>query len=209
MERSAIILAGGFSSRFAQDKGLLQLSNKPLVKHVLDVVNNIVDERLLILRSKTQVEKYSKIVGPNVNIFFDNSKEHGPLVGALKGFEESQGKYSLLLPCDTPLVSRDILNLLLELCINRNAAIPRWPNCYMEPLQAVYCTEPALEASAEAIGLGEFNMQAMVDKLRNVRYVSTLVLQQLDPELKTFFNVNTLLDLRKVELMLEHGDKRD
>ncbi len=209
MERSAIILAGGFSSRFAQDKGLLQLSNKPLVKHVLDVVNNIVDERLLILRSKTQVEKYSKIVGPNVNIFFDNSKEHGPLVGALKGFEESQGKYSLLLPCDTPLVSRDILNLLLELCINRNAAIPRWPNCYMEPLQAVYCTGPALEASAEAIGLGEFNMQAMVDKLRNVRYVSTLVLQQLDPELKTFFNVNTLLDLRKAELMLEHGDKRD
>jgi molybdopterin-guanine dinucleotide biosynthesis protein A len=208
LETSAIILAGGFSSRFAQDKGLLQLSNKPLVKHVLDVVSNIVDERLLILRSKTQVEKYSKIAGSNVNIFFDDSEEHGPLVGALRGFEEAQGKYSLLLPCDTPLVSKDILNLLLELCINRNAAIPRWPNCYMEPLQAVYCTEPALEASAEAVDLGEFNMQAMVDKLRKVRYVSTLVLQQLDPELKTFFNVNTPLDLRKAELMLKHGNKR-
>lgn len=209
MERSAIVLAGGFSSRFGQDKGLLQLSSKPLVKHVLDVVNNIVDERLLIVGSKTQVEKYCKIVGPNVNIFVDNAKEQCALVGALKGFEEAQGKYSLLLPCDTPLVSRDILTLLLELCVNRNAAIPRWPNCYMEPLQAVYCTRPALEAAAEAVRSGKLNMQAMVDKLRHVRYVSTLVLQQLDPELKTFFNVNTPLDLRKAELMLKRADKRD
>jgi molybdopterin-guanine dinucleotide biosynthesis protein A len=209
LERSAIVLAGGFSSRFGQDKGLLQLSSKPLVKHVLDVVNNIVDERLLIVGSETQVEKYCKIVGPNVNIFVDNAKEQCALVGALKGFEEAQGKYSLLLPCDTPLVSRDILTLLLELCVNRNAAIPRWPNCYMEPLQAVYCTRPALEAAAEAVRSGKLNMQAMVDKLRHVRYVSTLVLQQLDPELKTFFNVNTLLDLRKAELMLKRADKRD
>jgi molybdopterin-guanine dinucleotide biosynthesis protein A len=209
LETSAIILAGGFSSRFAQDKGLLRLSNKPLVKHVLDAVNNIADERLLILGSKAQVEKYRKIAGSNTSIFFDNAKEHSPLVGALKGFEEAKGKYSLLLPCDTPLVSRDILTLLLELCVNRNAAVPRWPNCYVEPLQAVYCTRPALEAAAEAVRTGELNMQAMVDRLRNVRYVSTLVLQQLDPELRTFFNVNTPLDLRKAELMLRRAHKKD
>jgi molybdopterin-guanine dinucleotide biosynthesis protein A len=49
----------------------------------------------------------------------------------------------------------------------------------------------------------------MVDRLRNVRYVSTLVLQQLDPELRTFFNVNTPLDLRKAELMLRRAHKKD
>jgi len=42
----------------------------------------------------------------------------------------------------------------------------------------------------------------MVNKLRGVRYISTLVLQQLEPELRTFFNINTPLDLKKAELML-------
>jgi GTP:adenosylcobinamide-phosphate guanylyltransferase len=45
-------------------------------------------------------------------------------------------------------------------------------------------------------------MQAMVDKLRGVRYVSTLVLEQLDPELNTFINVNTAFDLKKAEAIL-------
>jgi molybdopterin-guanine dinucleotide biosynthesis protein A len=37
----------------------------------------------------------------------------------------------------------------------------------------------------------------MIERMRAVRFVSTLVVQELDPELKTFFNVNTLLDLKR------------
>jgi molybdopterin-guanine dinucleotide biosynthesis protein A len=122
----------------------------------------------------------------------------------LTGFEEASGEFSLLLPCDTPLASRDILSLLLELCPGRNACVPRWPNGYVEPLQAAYRTEPALEASKIAFRAGKFNVQAMLDRLQCVRYVSTLVLKQLDPELRTFFNVNTPLDLKKAEQMLSH-----
>jgi molybdopterin-guanine dinucleotide biosynthesis protein A len=43
----------------------------------------------------------------------------------------------------------------------------------------------------------------MVDRLRNVRYISTLVLEQLNPDLSTFFNVNTALDLKKAEAILK------
>lgn len=205
MERSAIILAGGFSSRLGQDKGLVQLSNRPLVKHVLDKTKDLVDERLVVVSSKVQAERYSNVLGEHANVLVDDAGVQGPLAGATTGFERAQGKYSLLLPCDTPFVSRDILHLLLELCINRNAAVPRWPNCYTEPLQAVYCTRPALEAARNALLSGKFNLQAMVDKLQRVRYVSTLVLEQLDPRLRTFFNVNTALDLKKAEVMLKRS----
>jgi molybdopterin-guanine dinucleotide biosynthesis protein A len=88
------------------------------------------------------------------------------------------------------------------MCINRYAVIPRWPNGYIEPLQAVYCAKPAYESAKNALSEGKLNVQSMVDKLRGVRYVSTLVLQQLDPELRTFFNINTPLDLKKAESML-------
>jgi len=212
LERSAIILAGGFSSRFGQDKGLLLLAGKPLIKHVFNAVDKIVDEKIVVVSSKDQAENYMKVSDSSINIFIDKTsmnKTQSPLIGALTGFKEAHGKYALLLPCDTPLVSRDVISLLFELCINRNAVIPRWPNCYIEPLQAVYFTKPACEAAKSALDEGKLNMQSMVDKLHSVRYVSTLVLQQLDPELNTFFNVNTPLDLRKAENMLKFIEKRN
>jgi molybdopterin-guanine dinucleotide biosynthesis protein A len=202
LQASGIILAGGFSSRFGQDKGLLQLGGRPLVKHVLDSLQTVVDEIIVVVSLRAQAEKYAKVVSSGCKVLVDSTGLHGPLAGTLTGFEAASGEYSLLLPCDTPFVSPDVLSLLAELCINRNAAIPRWPNCYVEPLQAVYRTKPAAEAAAKALCTGEVNLQAMVNKLLGVRYVSTLVIEQLDSGLRTFFNINTPMDLKKAETML-------
>jgi molybdopterin-guanine dinucleotide biosynthesis protein A len=202
--KSAIILAGGVSSRFGLDKGLLRLANKPLIRHVLDAVVSTVDEGIVVVSSEAQCESYKEVAGPNVQVTIDKTDIQGPLVGALTGFEAAHGDYSLLLPCDTPLASREVLSLLLELCIDKNAAIPRWPNGYIEPLQAAYRTKPALKAAEIALEEKQFNLHCIVDKLRGVRYVSTLVIHQLDPMLRTFFNVNTPLDLRKAEGLIRH-----
>jgi len=43
----------------------------------------------------------------------------------------------------------------------------------------------------------------MIDNLRGVRYVSTMVLEQLEPDLLTFFNVNTPQDLKKADSLLK------
>ena len=202
MDRTAIILAGGFSTRLGGEKGLALLANKPLIMHVLDAVDAVVEEKIVVVSSNLQAEKFAKILGSNVKITVDKNKIQSPLVGALTGFHEALGEYALLLPCDTPLVSKDILALLLELCIGKNAVIPRWPNGYIEPLHAAYCVKPALEAAEKALGEGRLDMRSMVEKMRNIRYVSTLVFQQFDPQLKMFFNVNTPLDLKKAEALL-------
>jgi molybdopterin-guanine dinucleotide biosynthesis protein A len=206
LEKSAIILAGGFSRRFGQDKGLLLLANKPLIKHVLDAIDNVADEKIVVVSSKNQAESYAKAAGSEVKVFIDEGNVQSPLVGSLKGFKEVRNEYALLLPCDTPLISKDIISLLFDLCPNKNAVIPRWPNGYIEPLQAVYRTKTALEAAEKALNEGRLNMQSMVDKLRGIRYVSTIVLRQLDPELKSFFNVNTPMDLKRAERMLKGKD---
>jgi molybdopterin-guanine dinucleotide biosynthesis protein A len=205
MNSSAIVLAGGSSERFGKEKGLVQLANKPLVGHVLDVVEEVADEKIVVVSSPDQSERYAKIVGLDVRVVIDKGNIHGPLVGALAGFEVAHSECSLLLACDTPLVSREVLSLLLELCMDRNAAIPRWPNGYSEPLQAAYRTKPAFDAAERALKEGRMKVQCMVDEMTGVRYVSTLVIQQLDPTLKTFLNVNTALDFRKAEGLLMAG----
>jgi len=206
---SAIILAGGSSSRLGEDKSLVLLANKPLVQYVLDAVEKIADEKIVAINSKAKIEVFRKTVDSDVKVVADNPqyKVHSPLVGALTGFEKACGEYSLLLSCDTPFISREVVTLLLELRVKKSAVVPRWPNGYIEPLQAVYHTQRALEAAEKTLEDERFSMRSMVEKLRGVRYVSTLVLQQLDLELRTFFNVNTLLDLKKAEFLLKHGKR--
>ena len=203
MDRSAIVLVGGVSSRFGQDKGLMEIANKPLIKYVLDAVSPVVDETILVSNSQDRIAEYAKVVATDVRFAIDLCESKGPLIGALTGFEFAHGKYALLLPFDTPFVSRDVVSLLFELCLGKAAAIPRWPNGQIEPLHAVYQTKAALEAAKIAVSEGKLNVRAMIEKLRGVRYVSTLVIQQLDPELKTFFNINTPLDLKKAIAMVK------
>ena len=129
------------------------------------------------------------------------------MVGALTGFKAVNGEYSLLLPVDTPFVSREVLSLLFELCVGKAAAVPRWTNNEIEPLHAVYRTKEALKATEETFAQSEEDMQAMVNRLRGVRYISTMVIEQLDPDLRTFFNVNTALDLKKASAMIKQRNK--
>lgn len=202
MEKSAVVLAGGFSKRFGQDKGLLELAGKPLILHILDKVSTVVDEVLVVVSSKSQEKAYTCFLKQKAKIVIDKYETQNPLVGALTGFEKAQGKYSLLLPCDTPFVSSQIASFLLELCVNKDAVIPRWPNGHIEPLQAVYYTKSALNVADKALEDKKQNMHSMIASLKKVRYVSTLVLKQIDPKLTTFFNINTPKDLRKAEHML-------
>jgi len=203
LQKSAVILAGGFSRRFGRDKGLVNLDGKPLVRHVIDRASKVVDEVLVVVSSKEQKNKFETILPEKANLVIDKDESQSPLVGAITGFESAKGEYSLLLPCDTPLVSTQILQFLLDMCTNRSAAIPRWPSGYIEPLQAVYHTKSSLTAAKTALAQGNRNMRSMINNLKGVRYVSTMVLEQLEPDLLTFFNVNTPQDLKKAESILK------
>ena len=202
LQRSAIILAGGFSRRFGSDKGLVVLANKPLVVHVIERISPVVDEVLLVVSSEIQKQSFEPILENKAKLIIDKDDSQSPLIGAITGFETAKGEYSLLLPCDTPLVSTKIVQFFLDLCTNRSAVIPRWPSGYIEPLQAVYHTKSALTAAKKALAAGSMNMRSMIDNLMGVRYVSTMVLEQMEPELVTFFNVNTPQDLQKASAIL-------
>ena len=93
------------------------------------------------------------------------------LTGALIGFERAEGKYSLLLPFDTPFVSKDIVDLMFDLCCGRSAVVPKWPDQQTEPFPAVYQTEGAIGVAQIAIIENMFNMGSMIEKMRGVRFL--------------------------------------
>lgn len=201
---SAIVVAGGVSKRFGQNKALVELAGKPLVSYVVDKAISVVDDVTVVVNSETQKKKIAEAVNKKTRIMVDQADVQTPLAGALTGFEAVQTEYAILLACDTPFLSPKILSLLLEVSANRSAAIPRWSNGNIEPLHASYHASAAAKATKTAIENGRFDMRAMVDNMRKVRYISTMVLRQLDPKLTTFFNINSPNDLRQAEAMIKH-----
>jgi len=182
---------------------LRNLVGKTLVTHVLDRVATVANEIIVVAGSATQQSVLFQAVGQKARVIVDSYGNHSPLIGALTGLENTEADYALLLPCDAAFVSRDIAQLLLDLCEGRSAAIPRWPDGKIEPLQAAYDVKLAREAAQTAYHEGKRDMIGMIVCLRNIRYISTLVLRQYDAKLATFFNINTVEDWRRAEAVLK------
>lgn len=198
MSRSAIILSNDSQAKFNEDKySSLKLNGEPLLNHIVEALKGVVTEVIVVLNSNDQKDSFAKNLPSYVRFLVNIDSSKGLLAGALTGFEASQGKHSLLLPINMPFVSKEVVSLLFELCIGKAAAIPRWPNQEIEPLQAVYDTKQALEAAKQALANDENDVSAIASSLRGVRFVSTLVIEQIDPEFRSFIRVNSPLDLKK------------
>ena len=205
-DRTAIILAGGRSQRLKADKGLINLAGKPLILHVIERIEDLVDEIIVCVKTDTQLSLYSQVLPKKSKLVSDiQGFPEGPLTGTLTGLMNAKGKYSLILPCDTPFISKKVASLLFDVAVGVDAAIPRWPNGYIEPLQTVYMTKPALEAARRAINDNNLKMQSMISLLKRVRYISTIVIREIDPKMLTFLNINTPLELRRAESLIRKG----
>ena len=200
LERSAIILAGGMSKEFDGDKAVLELEGKPLLSYVVESVKGIAEEVIVVTDSQDIADAYAKVV-PSAK-FVVNQAPSGDLLGeVIAGFEAAQGEYSLILPSGSPFVSHELVTLLFECCVGKAAVVPRWTNQEIEPLHAVYDTKMALEAAKALLAEGGSDMVELVERLRGVRYLSTMVIEQLDPEFRSFFTVTTPVALKKALAM--------
>ncbi len=117
MERTAIILAGGNSSRMGEDKGLMLIKGKPMIKHVIDIVEGVV-ENIIIVSNNEEYNQFGYTVLP------DEIKGKGPLGGIYTGLLHSKTELNLVLSCDIPYVNANVLNLLISHSKGYDITIP-------------------------------------------------------------------------------------
>ena len=114
-----IILAGGKSSRFGEDKSTVKLGNKTLLDHTVNKIENEFNEILVISNNKELNFKNKKI-----RVIEDCIKgQLGPLVGiltAMKWIKENKKDYRWVasFPCDTPFFDINLTNKLKLKTIN-------------------------------------------------------------------------------------------
>lgn len=156
LECTGIILAGGRSLRMGEDKGLVLLKNKAMVSHVIDALKPLVSE-ILIIANTQGYEQFGLKVQP------DLQPDCGPMGGLLTGLTHSQTDWNLVLSCDTPFVSTELLAYLQSKAHTQKAILPVHKG-QIEPLIGLY-HRSCRTIFTELIKQREFKMRYAVRQL--------------------------------------------
>jgi molybdenum cofactor guanylyltransferase len=207
--RSAIILCGGRSRRMGQDKGLMSLDNELLIIHIIETLEELVDEILVVLRDENQLKTYKthidnyKTQHPNnkseIKLINDLEMDKGPLVGILSGLLQVKGRGAIVLPCDSPFVSHSFVNKIFKSSQENKenkfeAVVPKWPDGSLEPLHAYYF-KTCIPSIQNRLLEGFLNVKSIF-KIINVNYVDV---NFLDSEKISFKNLNRPEDIYSTE----------
>jgi molybdenum cofactor guanylyltransferase len=195
---SGIVLAGGRSTRLGQDKALLLLPDgRPLVAHVVTRLAPLVSEVIVVAADGERLGCLAAQLVPDV--FPDG----GALGGVYAGLAAAREEYALVVACDMPLLSIPLLRHLLASSRDFDALLPRTADGQVEPLHAIY-SKACLEPIRRQLDAGRRRIVSFLDDVR-VRYVEEAELRRFDPELRSFFNVNTPADLAALPRLLHQA----
>ena len=195
--RSGLILAGGRSTRFGGgDKAIKPVDGQPMICRARDALKaSGVDEIIVSVRDEAQRALQAPVLHEHLPFVVDELHEIGPMAGLLAGLSAAHGEYVVVVACDMPFISPEIIFLLLQAAEGHDAAVPVREKGYVEPLHAVYRREPAIAAIKKATGAGNSRVAAVLHYLVDVVYVPVESLRKIDPELRTFANINRAEDL--------------
>ena len=101
---SAIILAGGQSSRMGRDKALIEISGVPLLRQVCEAALYCTHQIYVVT---AWGDRYRSILPPHCHLITD--LQQGPLVGFAQGLAQTQTDWVLLLACDLPRLQGETL----------------------------------------------------------------------------------------------------
>ena len=104
-----VVLAGGKSLRFGEDKSQVKLNNKSLIDHILSEVLTEFKELLIVSNNLIEFNK-----SENISIISDFKNNLGPLGGvltAMKWIKDNNKDYQWIstFPTDTPFFKNQIL----------------------------------------------------------------------------------------------------
>jgi molybdopterin-guanine dinucleotide biosynthesis protein A len=178
-----LILAGGRSRRMGRDKAGLPAGDGTLVEHLV--------RRLAPLGSETIVAGGPHQDPTGVRRIDDRYPGMGPLAGIHAGLLAANSPWVWVVACDLPDVEPRVGTLLCSLAFGVDAVVPRLDDG-PEGLCAVYdrSLAPRIASFLES---GQRRVQDLLSGL-DVRYVSAAELRRVDPELRSFRNLNTPAD---------------
>jgi len=195
-EIGGIILAGGKGQRLGQEKACVDIGGRSLLERAIAKLECFVNEIVIVksLGSHTPFasEGSTKVVNDHVS-------GKGPLAGIHAGLVHSSFLTNVVLACDMPLVSSELLSYMVKMSAGYDIVVPRINRCY-EPLAAVYSKE-CICVIEDMLSQDVLKVEALFPRMRT-RFVDKKEIIRFDPENCGFMNINRPADIEKARRIL-------
>jgi len=192
---SGVILAGGMNTRFSgTNKAFVRIRGTRILDRIYDLFKDLFEEIILVTNDPLQYLEW------DMTIFTDIFPVRSSLTGIHAGLFCSTLPYSFFTACDTPFLKKELVEALLERIEPRFDVIIPETSAGLEPLCAVY-SKQCLNAVEHRLARQEFKIREFFRTVR-VNKIPENFLREKDPDLISFFNVNTAEELAKAEQML-------
>ncbi|MBI4671102.1 MAG: molybdenum cofactor guanylyltransferase [Chloroflexi bacterium] len=199
-QASAIILAGGKSSRMGTDKAWLEWNGEPLIVRVMQRVAKLADE---ILISANDAARFAAL---DARVIPDTFPGAGPLAGIYASLDAAKHAAAIVVACDMPFLNVGLLEYMLSFAEDYDVVLPNLPGAKratdtasgaflrakdldLHPLHAVY-TKHCLASMRAALERGERRTIGFHSEVR-VRVVTPDESARFDPLGRSVWNVNT------------------
>ena len=193
---TGVILAGGMNTRFSgQDKAFLSVGGKRILDHLYSIFNALFEDIILVTNDPYKYLEW------DINIVTDIFSVRSSLTGIHAGLFYALNPFVFFAACDTPFLKRELVETIINSIEQRVDVVIPETQAGLEPLCAVYSKE-CLKPVEQHIIKKEFKIQQLFRKQR-VKKIPEKILREKDPDLISFFNINTPQDQEKAEKMLK------
>lgn len=176
-----------------QNKALLPHPGKQsitLVEHLANILTTLCLEVLIVARNEAYSSGYTL---PGVRVVFDQVPDQGPLMGLYSGLSAITTQCALVVAVDMPFVQPALLAFLLAQPLTEAMLVPL-VNDVPQVLLALY-PRSILPFIEERLRQGRRDPRSLLE-IAPVHYIAEEQLRWVDPDLRSFINVNTPEELQ-------------
>ncbi len=181
-EASAIILAGGKSTRMGQDKATLRWGQSDILHFLVRALQCICQDMIVVSNRPRQLPGYVRVVA-------DIIPDQGPLSGIHAGLCYANYPHAFVTACDMPFIVPEVVRLLMDKSRGWDAVVPVYGH-KQQPLFASYGKNciPVIE---ELLSKGERRVSSLLAKVRCL-HLSEAEWLPMAPSGNLFCNLNTI-----------------
>lgn len=201
MKDSAVVIFADMKGFSGYERGLVPIAGKPMIEYVLDGVPDDVTDIFIAVDNEEKAQAYNEIAEEHwAKVVVSENISHSTREKIEFAISTVSSNSVLVLPCDTPLVTREFTNFLIEASVKFPAVIPRNQMRESVYIIAAYQTKPFIEVFLKN---PSDDIDSIVKKVCGILYLSSNSLKIFDEKLLMFMRVSSPVDVKRVENILK------
>jgi molybdenum cofactor guanylyltransferase len=187
---TGILLAGGKSRRMGEDKRFLVVGERTLLERSCAVLRDLF-EQVCVVIAQDGPDLQTEVPFPVLRDLIPNL---GSLGGLYTGLRQATTQHIFLAACDMPFLNSNLVHYMIECKKDVDIVMARWEQ-RLQPTHAVYGRR-CLPILDEMISRHDMKIQNLIaNPSLRVQLLTQLELNRIDPEGRSFRNINTPADL--------------